>query len=151
SRSSSIKWVCRIMKKKMPQSHPTHVYDKRARRNLEDVFPEHWKLNKTDDFHSGIEYGDDWLCEITGHQNELTADRFYIQSKATDKRLGKGARRLGMPLKVSTLNRLHRLNLPVMLHYYHIPSDTGYWMWLDEFYVREYRQEWEQRDRKINV
>lgn len=137
------------MKKKMPESHQSHVYDKRARKNLEEAFPEHWKLNPIADLHSGIEYGDDWLCEVVDEENGkhyVTGARFYIQSKATEKKLGKRARRLGMTFKVSTLNRLNKLTLPVMLHYYHKPSNTGFWMWFGDFYQREYKQSWERKD-----
>lgn len=136
------------MSKKKPKSHPSHSNDGDAKQNLRSIFPKEWKISKADDIDSGIEYGIDWIIHLVDESDSVTGAMFAVQSKATKTKI-KG-RRIGMKMKVSTLNYLHDASLLVMLHYYHQPSDTGYWMWLDEYYQENYRQEWEQKD-KVQV
>jgi hypothetical protein len=132
------------MKKKYPQSHETHIRDKLSKRNLDAFFPEHWKINRPEDIESGIEYGVDWLVQITDNDNQLPGLMFCVQSKSTEQKHSK--RRIGAGFKVTTLNYLDSLPLPVLIHIYHIPTDTGYWMWLEPYYAEHYTPKWEQKD-----
>ena len=101
------------MSKKLPESPPSHSNDGDAKQNLRSVFPRDWKISKADDLVSGIEYGIDWIIHLVDKSNSVTGAMFAIQSKATSKPI-KG-RRIGMKIKVSTLNYLHDASLLVIL------------------------------------
>jgi hypothetical protein len=125
------------MPRKMPKSSDSHIYDREAISHLERLLPKHWKMMPMRDMYSGIEYGEDLLIKITDESNRLTGAEFCVQNKATGKKLGK--RRIGFPIEVTTLNYLSSLSRPVLLHFYHKPSNTGYWSWLDEHDATEWQ------------
>jgi hypothetical protein len=123
-----------------PTSADSHNNPKRARRNLENMLPEHWKMEPVHDEASNMEYGDDWIVKVTNKANKVFGAAFYIQSKVkSEKRVG---RRIGIRLKPSTLNYLHNLMLPVLLHCYNPDNNTGYWLWLSDYSKQEDVIEW---------
>lgn len=130
--------------KKKPQSAPSHIYDKKALKHLEEFFPEHWKLIPVIDKDSHIEYGQDMIVQLTDENNQLSGAEFRVQNKGT--RQDVGANGLSLPIKVSTLNYLHDFPLPVMLHFYHIPTHKGYWIWLDDYFAQNERADWQEQD-----
>jgi hypothetical protein len=133
------------MKNDKPISHDTHVYDKLARQNLERVFPIHWKLTRPDDFNSGTDYGQDWLVLLTDDNNKVTGAEFRVQSKTLDGEIeGDTIKISGVNLK--TINYLIDIPLPVLIHAYHRGQNQGYWIWLKEWYVKNYNEGWKEQE-----
>lgn len=136
------------MKRKKPQSTDTHLYDRRALQYLKAVLPEHWKYVSVEDEDSQIEYGQDHIVQLTDKDNQIDGAEFRVQNKGTQRKItGRG---ISIPIAVSTLNYLRDLPLPVLLHFYHIPTKTGYWAWLDDLFSQGNPAEWQNRN-KVSI
>lgn len=61
-----------------PISDEKHIRDKLAKKNLQEFFPMHWKLSRLEDIDSGIEYGVDWVVQVTNDSNQLPGIMFCM-------------------------------------------------------------------------
>lgn len=109
-----------------------HTYDKVATRKLQAVLPDEWIFKSDREVDSGFEYGEDWLIEIV-EDEKPTAIELCVQNKVT-KRSGK--RSISVSVEIDTLDHLHNLGRPVLIHIYSTVSDRSYWMWLEDFYAK---------------
>lgn len=134
------------MTKKKAQKPDSHDNDYRAISDLKRVFG-NWNITELSDFFSKIEYGQDSMVTIIDG-SEITGAEFRVQSKVfTTPNQVKG-KSLATQIKVSTLNSLAELAMPVMLHYVDFVNGISYWMWFDEWYEKNYDNSWENDDKK---
>ncbi len=136
------------MHRKKPQSIDSHLYDRRVLSYLKSVLPEHWKYVPVGDEDNQIEYGQDRIVQLTDKDNQIDGAEFRVQNKGTRRKITK--RGVSVGIAVSTLNYLRDLPLPVLLHFYHIPTETGYWMWLDDLFSQSNPAEWQKYD-KVSI
>ena len=130
-----------MVKKKKAQKPDYHDNDYRAINDLKRVFG-NWHIEEKSDFFSKIEYGQDSMVTIIDG-TKFTGAEFRVQSKVfTTKKQVKG-KKLSTKIKVSTLNSLADLAMPVILHYVDFVNGKSYWMWLDEWYEQNYKSKWE--------
>ena len=140
---------------KKPKKTPEHEHDDIAYRNLKDVFG-NWNIERGGAEKSGIEYGKDWRVEIVRDDGEVTGFEFWIQSKVLRGKKALTKNDIGDSIKVTTLNYLYDLPTPVLLHLYHKPTKTAYFIWLKPWYVEATRrftsEEWEKTKKaRVNV
>jgi hypothetical protein len=132
--------------KKMPKRVDSNTYDEDAYLYLARFFPRRWSKYRPNDAFNGMEFGQDWTFEIFDKNNVATGAEFCVQNKATKTTLKSKSQHIGFQIEVSTLNYLLSLNKLVLLHFYHIPSDKGYWMWLDDFVDIHPESEWQDQE-----
>lgn len=134
--------------KKKAQKPDVHENDYRARDNLKKVFG-NWNISSMNDYFSNIEYGQDSLVSIVDG-TQITNAEFRVQSKVfTTEKQVKG-KQLSTRIKVSTLNSLNDISVPVILHFFDNVNNQAYWVWFHEWYAENYNETWETRD-KITV
>ncbi|QPC82126.1 DUF4365 domain-containing protein [Phototrophicus methaneseepsis] len=108
-------------------------------------------ISTLDDVFSKYEYGQDWRVEIVIGTDVQSAE-FRIQSKVFTSTKKVEGRRLSQNIKINTLTYLAELSVPVMLHYHDHVNDKSYWMWLDEWYEKNYAPIWEkQKTKKVSI
>lgn len=124
-----------MAKRPRPRRPQSHLNSEIARQNLRSVLPDYWIINQPSD-----DYGIDWLIWIT-ESEEVTGLHFFVQSKAPKHCNSK--ERVWYDLSLSTLSYLEELSSPIILHIFEQNSQTGYWLWLDEWYQENYASKWE--------
>lgn len=133
----------------MPKSPPEHSFDGLANDKLKRIFPRRWLYQQLRDIDSGREYAKDLVIELIDERdNRVTGTQFIVQNKVAkvEKKYVKTR------LEVDTIEYLYNLPLPVLLHVYHIETDTSYWTWLKEWYVREWNPLWQsQKTVTVNI
>lgn len=72
------------------------------------------------------DYGVDDLVEVFDSDGSATGLQFFVQSRGTDKALGKG---LSTRIKTAQQNYFRSLELPVLIARYHAPSQKTYAKW----------------------
>lgn len=123
----------------MPKSSLFHDRDGEAIDALRSILPKFWLYKDPANKFGGKEYSEDLIIEIVNDDvmRTVTGIEFGIQNK-TDVEIRK--RHVTIKLSANDIERLRGLQRPILLHAYHIPSKTSYWLWLDEWYVINYRK-----------
>jgi len=135
------------MPRKMPQKPLDHDNSRIARRNLEDYFL-NWNISRLDDDSSGTEYGQDWMVGIVSASGDVTGMQFCVQSKVLYGKKAIQGDYICDQISVTTINYLYDLSVPVLFHFFHKPTNQGYVMWLDIWYIQNRKDRWEHQ---VNV
>ncbi|HEX2622669.1 MAG TPA: DUF4365 domain-containing protein, partial [Phototrophicaceae bacterium] len=121
-----------------------HERDRIANNQLKAVFPENWLFKDPRDHDSGKEYSEDWIIEIVNSEGDVTGIEFGLQNK-TDVKIA--TEYANVRMSISDIERIVSLNRPFMLHAYHLPTNISYWIWLQEWYIFNYRDILEKKKR----
>jgi hypothetical protein len=132
------------MPRKLPQKPDDQDNSRIARRNLEDYFGK-WNISRLDDDSSGTEYGQDWMVGIVSSSGDVTGMEFRVQSKVLRGKKAIQGDYICDQLSVTTINYLYDLSVPVLFHFFHKPTNQGYVMWLDTWYIQNRKDKWEQQ------
>ena len=121
-----------INHKEMPKRPRQHQLESESRAALQSIIPPKWVYRD-----KAPDYGIDAEIEIFDENEKATGLIFLVQLKATDE--PNIAKALRIPLKISTFNYYHALDLPVLIVLYHAPSKQIYARWFhsfDPYYAR---------------
>ena len=129
----------------LPEGDEFSVNSNIAYDNLRQQLPLNWDISSIHDYLSGNEYGQDWLVSLKNEKNQVEGQEFRVQSKAIQSKKKLKSRKVSTDMKVSTLNGLRRVPVPVMLHFFDKNAQRGYWMWLDDWYDAHYSPRMEKR------
>jgi len=113
----------------LPKKHHSHKNSGIAYRQLRAIFGDDWNIADPKDIDSGIEYGLDYVVEITSEAG-VTPYQFGVQSKVLHKKSRITRNGIGTALKTTTLNYLRGLPYPVLFHFIDKPKGIGYVLWL---------------------
>jgi hypothetical protein len=137
------------MSRKLPKKPQEHDNDRIARRNLEENFG-NWSIARIADDSSGGECGQDWMVGIVTETGEVTGLEFRVQSKVLRSKDSLQRSFIRTKISISTLNYLFELSVPVLLHFIHLPTNQAYVMWLEDWFVPNWTDSWDNKD-KVRV
>lgn len=133
----------------MPKKPPSHNNQEIARQNLRRLFG-NWNIYDLEDIDSKYEYGQDFMVEIVAQNGDVTGKEFRVQSKVLEGKITK--KNIGTTLKISTINYLIELPVPVLLHFIDKPSGNAYVMWFKDWYYQNDRTKWAKQNKKqVNI
>src|ERR1035437_3180264 len=117
----------------MPKRPKQHQIEDYSINQFRQLLPENWIIRKIDK-----DYGLDLEVEIVDIKNQLTANIFLVQIKATDSQQSNDIR--GVSMEIETLNYYKKHQLPLMLVRYSKNTNQFFFKWvnnLDLYYAKK--------------
>ena len=127
----------------MAKNTKYHSRDRAASNALRRKFPDSWLFKPTYDADSHREYAEDWLIEIVDENDDVTGIEFGVQNKTE---LDVTEKHVSVPMKVEDIKRAVDLQRPFILHAYDTKRRKSWWIWLHDWYAKNYRPEWKDKD-----